>query len=166
MLPAVADRDESAALIIRTDFGDEAAWQAVLAELSKPWQFDSDDVEPYLHVVDDPAWAGATADDVITALSGNEDLSIVYLADRVTMNDHDHALLAVAVLTREECESDEEFEANGGAVRTVPSGIGDIHANLSIANLDFADVVDAAQADPAGIFRSFQRLTEAAAELR
>lgn len=155
MLPTIADRDEYAALIIRTDFGNEEAWQAVLAELLKPWEFDSGDVEPYLHVVDDPAWAGATADDVIAAFSGDEELSVVFLADRVTMDDHDHALLAVAVLTREDCESDEEFEADSGAVRTVPAGIGDIHANLSIANLSFEDVVDAAQTDPAGVFRSF-----------
>lgn len=155
MLPAIADRDESAALVIRTDFGDEEGWRAVLAELSKPWEFADGDIESFLHIVDDPAWAGATADNVITALSGNEELGVVYLADHLTMDGRDHALLAVAVLTREECESDEEFEAYSGAVRTVPAGIGEIHANLSIANLDFADVVAAAQADPAGIFRSF-----------
>ncbi|MER8184929.1 hypothetical protein [Kitasatospora sp. NPDC094015] len=155
MLPAISDRDEYAALIIRTDFGDEEGWQAVLAELSEPWQFPDGDIEPHLHIVDDPAWAGAAPDDVIAALAGDEDLSVVYLADRLTMDGRDHALLAVAVLTREECGSDEEFEAYRGAVRTVPAGIGDIHANLSIANLDFADVVDAARADPAGVFRSF-----------
>ncbi|WP_051711695.1 DUF6924 domain-containing protein [Streptomyces sp. NRRL S-350] len=155
MLPALADRDESAALVIRTDFGDEEAWQAVLAELAKPWDFDDDEVDPYLHVVDDPAWAGATADAVIAALSGDGEPGVVYLADRVTMADHDHALLAVAVLTREECETDEEFEADSGSVRTVPAGIGHIHANLMIANLGFGDVVEAARADPAGVFRSF-----------
>ncbi|MEU9046986.1 MULTISPECIES: DUF6924 domain-containing protein [unclassified Kitasatospora] len=156
MLPAIADRDEFAALVIRTDFGDDEAWQAVLTELSKPWEFDgSDDVDPYLHILDDPAWSGATPDDVVAALSGDRELSIVYLADRVTMKDHEHTLLAVSVPTREEYASDEEFEAHGGAVRTVPAGIGDIHANLSIANLDFADVVEAARIDPAGIFRSF-----------
>ncbi|MFF4903146.1 DUF6924 domain-containing protein [Streptomyces sp. NPDC001068] len=155
MLPAIADRDESAALVIRTDFGDEEAWQAVLAELLKPWDFDDGEVDPYLHIVDDPAWAGAMADEVLASLSGDEELSIVYLADGVTMNDHDYALLAVAVLTREECETDEEFEAYGGSVRTVPVGIGRIHANLSIANLDFADVIEAARASPAGVFRSF-----------
>ncbi|MFC8451614.1 DUF6924 domain-containing protein [Kitasatospora sp. NPDC057223] len=153
MLPPVTGRDEFAALIIRTDFGDETAWQAVRAEISMPWG--DDDYEPTVHIVDDPAWAGATADDVTAAVAADEDLSVVFLADRITMRDHDHALLAVAVLTRDECESDEEFEAYGGSVRTVPAGIHDIHANLSIANLDFADVTDAARTDPAGIFRSF-----------
>ncbi|MDQ1013545.1 hypothetical protein QFZ43_000094 [Streptomyces afghaniensis] len=92
---------------------------------------------------------------MIAALSRDEELRVVYLADRFTMDDHDHTLLTVAVLTKEECESDEEFEAYSGSVRTTPGGIGHIHANLSIANLDFADVLDGAQCDLVGIFRSF-----------
>ncbi|MFJ2832271.1 DUF6924 domain-containing protein [Streptomyces sp. NPDC087263] len=153
MLPSVTDREDFAALVIRTDFGDAAAWRAVCEELSRPWG--DGDYEPAVHIIDDPAWAGATADDVIAAVSADKDLSVVFLADRITMRDNDHALLAVAVLTREECQSDEEFEAYGGSVRAAPVGIHDIHANLSIANLDFADVVDAAQSEPAGVFRSF-----------
>ncbi|MFJ9773938.1 DUF6924 domain-containing protein [Kitasatospora sp. NPDC101157] len=153
MLPAIAGRCESAALIIRTDFTDDTAWRAVCAESSRPWG--DGDCASAVHIVDDPVWAGAAPDDVIAAVSADPDLSVVFLADRITMRDHDHALLAVAVLTREECESDEEFEAYGGSVRTVPAGIHDIHANLSIANLDFADVIDAARTDPAGTFRSF-----------
>lgn len=152
-LPAVTGRDAFAALIVRTDYSDEGAWQSVRAELSEPWG--DGDYEPLVHVVDDPAWAEATADEVVVAVSADEDLSVVFLADRTTMRSAHRALLAVAVLTREECESDEEFEAYGGSVRAVPSGIHDIHANLSIANLDFADVTDAARTDPEGVFRSF-----------
>ncbi|MEU9156155.1 hypothetical protein AB0D59_37820 [Streptomyces sp. NPDC048417] len=153
MLPAVTGRDEFAALVIRTDFSGEPAWRSVCTELSRPWG--DGDYEPVVHVVDDPAWSGATAHDVVAAVSADEDLSVVFLADRTTMRDHDHSLLAVAVLTRDECESDEEFEAYSGSVRAVPAGIHDLHANLSIANLDFADVADAARLDPAGVFRSF-----------
>ncbi|WP_377266994.1 DUF6924 domain-containing protein [Peterkaempfera sp. SMS 1(5)a] len=149
----MSGRDAFAALIIRTDHSDGEAWQAVRAELLLPWGDDDD--EPAVHIVDDPAWAGATAAEVIAAVSGDEDLSVVFLADRATMVAHHRALLAVAVLTREECANDEEFEAYGGAVRTVPAGIHDIHANLAIANLDFADVLGAAQSAPEGVFRSF-----------
>ncbi|MFI8081952.1 DUF6924 domain-containing protein [Kitasatospora sp. NPDC086009] len=124
----------------------------MLAELVKPWEFEgSDDVDPYIHVVDDPAWSEAAPDAVTAALSDDPELSVLYLADRVAMEDPEHPLLVVSVLIREECASD----ADGGTVRTVPAGIGDIHANLSIANLAFADVVEAARCDPSGIFRSF-----------
>ncbi|MER7722112.1 hypothetical protein ABTX99_35240 [Streptomyces flaveolus] len=153
MPPVITGRDDFAALIIRTDFSDATAWRAVREELSKPWG--GGDLEAYVHIVDDPAWAGATNDDVIAAVSADEDLSVVFVADATTMRDHDHTLLAVAVLTRDECLSDEEFEVHGGTVRTTPAGIEDIHANLSIANLDFADVAEAARTDPAGVFRSF-----------
>ncbi|MCX5214689.1 hypothetical protein OG689_36455 [Kitasatospora sp. NBC_00240] len=153
MLPAVTDRNDAAALIIRTDFSDEAAWRAVCTASSQPWG--DGDYEPVVHLVDDPVWAGAAADDVIAAVSADEELSVVFLADHITMRHQEYALLAVAVLTRDACVSDEEFEAYGGSVRVVPAGIHDIHANLLIANLDFADVAEAARIDPAGIFRSF-----------
>ncbi|MFE3165338.1 DUF6924 domain-containing protein [Streptomyces sp. NPDC059224] len=153
MLPAVTRHGEFAALVIRTDFSEETVWQAVREELLSVWG--DGDYEPHVHIVDDPVWTGATPDGVITAVSADEDLSVVFLADRTTMRDHEHPLLAVAVLTRDACESDEEFEAYGGSVRTIPAGIHDIHANLAIANLDFADVAEAARTDPAEIFRSF-----------
>ncbi|MCX4920286.1 hypothetical protein [Streptomyces sp. NBC_00687] len=101
------------------------------------------------------AWSGATTDHVVAAVSTDEDLSVVFLADHVTIRDGEHPLLAVAVLRRDECGSDEEFGAYGGSVRAVPAGVHDLHANLSIANLDFADCAEAARTDPAGIFRSF-----------
>ncbi|MFB7291124.1 DUF6924 domain-containing protein [Actinacidiphila glaucinigra] len=80
------------------------------------------DYEPHVHIVDDPVWGDAAADDVIAAVSADVDLSVVFLADRLTMREHEQALLAVAVLTRDECESDEDFEAYSGSVRTIPAG--------------------------------------------
>ncbi|MFD4508009.1 DUF6924 domain-containing protein [Streptomyces sp. NPDC058457] len=149
----MSGRDAFAALVIRTDYSDDTAWQAVRAELLQPWG--DGDYEPVVHVVDDPTWAEAAADEVISVVSADEELSVVFLADRATMLSRHHAMLAVAVLTREECASDEEFDVYGGAVRTVPAGVHDIHANLAIANLDFADVLEAARSTPEGVFRSF-----------
>ncbi|MFE2714654.1 DUF6924 domain-containing protein [Streptomyces mirabilis] len=60
----------------------------------------------------------------------------------------------MSTLAWEECESDEEFEAEGGEFRTAPAGAHEIHANLMIAHLDFADFADAAEAAPDGVFRS------------
>ncbi len=39
--------------------------------------------------------------------------------------------------------------------RTVPAGVHDVHANLSIANMDFEEYAHQALADPEGVFRSF-----------
>ncbi|MFJ6686273.1 DUF6924 domain-containing protein [Streptomyces werraensis] len=35
--PGIAGRDEYDALVVRTDYSDEAAWQAMVAELAQPW---------------------------------------------------------------------------------------------------------------------------------
>ncbi|MET9877586.1 hypothetical protein ABZZ36_23565 [Actinacidiphila glaucinigra] len=64
-------------------------------------------------------------------------------------------MLALSLLTREQCESDEEFEAYGGAFRVVPYGTHEMNANVMIADLDFGDFADAARGDPQGVFRGF-----------
>ncbi|MER5462392.1 hypothetical protein ABT010_17225 [Streptomyces sp. NPDC002668] len=148
----LAGRDEFAALIIRTDYSDERAWTAVKAALARPWG--DGDFEPYVHLVDDPVWAGTTPAQVLAAASADDELSVVFLADGASMRDELGALLAIAVLTREECGSDEEYEAYGGEFRTVPAGVHEIHANLMIANLDFGDFADAARESADGVFRS------------
>ncbi|MGW1464365.1 DUF6924 domain-containing protein [Streptomyces sp. NPDC002308] len=51
-----AGRDRDAALIIRTDYGDERAWAAVRAELMRDWG--DGEFTPYVHLVDDPEVGG------------------------------------------------------------------------------------------------------------
>ncbi|SCG00718.1 MULTISPECIES: hypothetical protein [unclassified Streptomyces] len=60
--------------------------------------------------MDDPAWAGATVDEVLNAVCADENLAVVLLADRTTMQAESHALPAVTTLTREECADDEDYE--------------------------------------------------------
>ncbi|MEV6534089.1 hypothetical protein AB0M86_31555 [Streptomyces sp. NPDC051639] len=148
----LAGRDRDAALIIRTDYSDEQAWAAVKAELMRPWG--DGDFEPYVHIADDPQWAGCTSAQILSAVSVDEELSVVFLADRHSMGDGLITLLAVAVLAREEC-SDEDFEADGGEFRTVPAGVHEMHANLMIANLSFGDFKEAAVEDSQGTFQGF-----------
>lgn len=150
---SLAERDTDAALIIRADYGDEQAWGALKAVLLKPWG--DEEFEQYVHIVDDPRWAGTTSAEVLSAVSGEKGTGVVFLADSRSMRGELGALLAIAVLTREECASDEEFEAYGGEFRTVPAGVREIHANLMIANLDFGDFADSARDDAEGVFRGF-----------
>ncbi|MFF9049046.1 DUF6924 domain-containing protein [Streptomyces parvulus] len=150
-----AGRDKDAALVIRTDYGDEQAWSAVKAALMKTWG-EEDDFEPYVHVVDDPAWTGTTPAQVLSEASAHEERRrVAYLADCTSMQKAPVTLLALSLLTRQECESDEEFEAYGGSFRVVPYGMHEMNANLMIANLDFGDFADAAADDPEGVFRGF-----------
>ncbi|WP_326769026.1 hypothetical protein OG978_34830 [Streptomyces sp. NBC_01591] len=157
-LPEILGRDEFDALIIRTDYGDEAAWQAVVADLAQPWG-DDGEFEPSVHLVDNPAWADLTSDEVLNEARRDENLSVVFLADRVTMQSAHRALLALDITEEEELDPVYYQELIDSRLprefRTVPAGVHDVHANLSIANVDFAEFAEAAFADPDRIYRSF-----------
>ncbi|MEV7304154.1 DUF6924 domain-containing protein [Streptomyces clavifer] len=159
MLPEVVGRDEFAALIIRTDYNDETAWQTVTADLRQPWG-DDGEFEADVHLVEDPVWADATSDEVLAAVSRDENLSVVFIADRVTMQSAHRALLALDVGVEVEDLDPEYYQElisspSRREFRTVPVGVHCVHANLSLANMDFEEYAETAIADPEGVFRSF-----------
>ena len=155
-LPAVTGRDEFDVLVVRTDYDDDQAWRDVTAALLEPWG--DRQYEAHVHFIDDPVWAGATVDEALNAVRADENLAVVFLADRTTMQAESHALLAVTTLTREECVDDEDYEQLtefGREFRTVPAGVHDVHANLSIGNLGFEEYAAWAHDDPEGTYRPF-----------
>ncbi len=152
-LPDATARDEYDAVIVRTDYTDHSAWQEVVRLLTaKESEWTSD-----VHLVEDPAWAGVGVDEVVAAASGKE-LSVVFLADSITMRADHHAVLAVTTKTREDCESDEEWEYEigyGREFRTVPAAVHEIHGNRELGNMDFQDFSGCAHLDPDRVFRGF-----------
>lgn len=131
--------DDLTSLVLRTDFDDEGAWDAVRAAL------DAADVYPHATYVSEVRLAGVgiqtLVDDEAGADEGDQN-TYVFLADAVTMRDPDHSLLAVDL-------SDEP----GRTFRVPARWFPDVSANLSIANMDFAEFADAA--DGTGTFRGF-----------
>ncbi|MEU0628936.1 hypothetical protein [Streptomyces sp. NPDC005989] len=153
-LPVVSRRDEFDALVVRTDYDDDRAWRDLAATLMEPWG--DRQYEAHIHFINDPVWAGANADEVLTAVSADEDLSVVFLADRVSMRAEHHPLLAVTLLTMEECADEEDYgqlTEFGREFRTIPAGVHEVHANLSIGNLGFEEFAAWAHDDPEGIYR-------------
>ncbi|WP_406308409.1 DUF6924 domain-containing protein [Streptomyces griseoaurantiacus] len=77
-------------LLVRTDFGDDAAWAALVEPVRRPPHSDViDDFGPYLRFVDDPAFAGATPEQVMAQLrfGDGEDVSdVLLIADAVTLS--------------------------------------------------------------------------------
>ncbi|WP_326686390.1 MULTISPECIES: DUF6924 domain-containing protein [unclassified Streptomyces] len=156
----LGDRGDFDAVVVRTDYDDEQAWQAVKAALAEPSGESHEAPTPCL--VDDPAWAGAGVEEVLAAIAADarlhDELSVVFLADRTTMRAGHHPLLAVPAFTREDLNDDEAYEEMvefGCEFRTVSTGVHEIHTNLALANMDFQDFAAAAQADPSGVFRSW-----------
>ncbi len=147
---AMAGRGECDSLIVRTDYSDDESWKAVRAALLAPQG--SDGYEPSVHFVDDPAWAGAGVADVLAAVADDEYLSVVFVADRMTMDSDRHALLAVDTEDAAEIQGDREGPFS--AFRVEPAGVFEIDADLRVANLEFADYAKTARDDSDGIYRS------------
>ncbi|MEU6171845.1 hypothetical protein ABZ832_07940 [Streptantibioticus parmotrematis] len=138
-----------AGLVVRTDYSSDVVWRTVAALLDGQ----QDDDGWVYHVVDDPAWAGASVDEVLTAAPKSD--GVVYIADSATMRDP-YPLLAVNTTAREDCEDDEEYDYQmqyGREFRVLPSGLVDVSANLAIANMDFPEFAAMAQADPHSCYR-------------
>ena len=125
----LSDRDGYDALVIRTDYSDDATWQLVAATLGQPWDVGD---ESSTHVVDDPVWAGADVEEVLTALP-EESPEAVFVADATTMRD-EHTLLAVSTTIPD----DEDYEAEQGVTRQfrlLPAAVAEMHTNLALANM-------------------------------
>ena len=127
------------AFVLRTDFSDQGAWDAIIAEMAKP----VDGFYPYVNLVDDPAYDGLTKTQILE-LFRNEKHYFVIVADRKAMEDPEHPLLVVHLAD----DAGQEF-------RTLPRGVQSIENNLSLRNMDFEEFADAAGED--GVFRGFPR---------
>ncbi|MFE5510467.1 DUF6924 domain-containing protein [Streptomyces sp. NPDC056529] len=131
--------DDLTSLVLRTDFGDEGAWDSVRIAL------DAADEYPHATYVSELRFADAGVQALMAEeAAADEDEQIVhmFLADATTMKDPGHPLLAVDL-------SDEP----GRTFRVPARWFPDISANLSISNMDFAEFADAA--DESGTFRGF-----------
>lgn len=132
--------DDLTSLVLRTDFGDEGAWQAVRAAL------DAAGEHSHATCVSDRRFAGVGVQVLLDEEGAAEDddqVLYLFVADTTTMEDPIHPLLAVDL-------SDEPGRTFRVPVRWFP----DVSANLSISNMDFAEFAEAA--DASGTFRGFE----------
>jgi hypothetical protein len=131
--------DDLTSLVLRIDFSDDTAWDMVQTAI------DSSDVPGNATYVSDSAFAGVTVQaliDIDAAASDEEKVTYLFLADATTMTDDEQPLLAVDLYTEP-----------GRTFRLPPRWFADVSANLSIANMDFAEFADAT--DGSGTFRGF-----------
>ncbi|MFE3204940.1 DUF6924 domain-containing protein [Embleya sp. NPDC059237] len=151
VLPPIEEHGEFTAVVIRTDYTDDAAWAATVAELSQRPDVDAD-----LLFVEDPGWADAEPDDIVATARRSEDTFVLFVADRHTMRSADHRLLALDTLPEDEYEDPDPVDGPPlREFRTVPAGVHDVQANLAIANLSFWDYAEHARSEPDGVYHSF-----------
>lgn len=141
-LPSLPRTDDT--LLIRTDFSDHAAWQALHTAVTTP---NEDGFLAAVHTVDDPAYSGLTTEQLVSLVPARG--SLVIVADKTALTEPGMPLLAVLPYD----EDDEESEQDYGELRVVAGELWSIENNMSIGNMDWEEFVDAANGD--GVFRGF-----------
>ncbi|MFE3325584.1 DUF6924 domain-containing protein [Streptomyces sp. NPDC059176] len=137
-MPLPAPKDLTST-VLRTDFSNDADWAAVQAAI------DAADGSPHATYVSDPRFTDMSIQALIDEEAATEEddkLTYVFLADATTMSDPSSLLLAVDL-----------YDEPGRTFRVPALWYPEISANLSIANMDFADFADAA--DGSGTFRGW-----------
>jgi len=125
-------------LLIRTDYSDDDAWEAICAASvnTTPEGF-----EAHLLFISDPELADLTVDQVM-AVPGARHYRALFIVDHVSISDPETPILAVD-LNREP----------GRTLRVIPAKMQSIENNLEADNMEFSQFVEAA--DPDGVFRGF-----------
>lgn len=130
----------SGALLVRTSFDDEEAWQALLTELDAANEADEIDVEnPPLNaqVVDDRAFEGMQPGQVPALVPPKKQTTLVALADTRTFTGPELPLTVVDL-----CDTP-------GQPAVLPFRlVGSMACNLELANMDFRDFVARAGTRP------------------
>jgi hypothetical protein len=132
-IPAAGDTP-----LIRTDFSDDHAWQALVRAAAAPHV---DGFRAYFTIVQDRGFEGATPAQ-LAALAEGARFGCLIVADAVAISHHEHPLLCLAL------------GAAPRSFRVVPAELWGVENNLSLANMDFEEFAEAVDED--GIFRGFR----------
>jgi hypothetical protein len=132
--------DTKATLLLRTDFSDESAWDALCAAVQAP--------EPEhgfgasVTPLSDRAYEGATVEDMLSVGSVSY-RSFLLLADRMALTAPEQPVLVVDLV-----------DEPGRTFRVIPPQAWSVENNLSLGNMDFEEFSDAVDED--GVFRGFR----------
>lgn len=126
------------AIVVRTDFSDDAAWESIKSAITAP----VGEFMAYVDFVDDPEYENLSVEKLPSLIAPDGCRAFVFLVDRVTLSHPERPILVIDL-------ADEP----GGTFRVIPSAMWSVENNLSLANLDFVDFAESV--DDAGIFRGF-----------
>ena len=124
------------ALVLRTDFSDDAAWEAICAAILQPvGQF-----RAYVNFISDPDYDGLTIQQLLAWNPQDSDHTFIFIVDHITLSHPEHPILVIDLV-----------DDPGRTFRVIPSEMWAVENNLSLANLDFSDFANST--DPDGVFR-------------
>ncbi len=126
-------------LVVRTDFSDDMAWQALCDAIQEP--VGDFGFRAHVDFLGDPEYDGL-APDQLRSLMPRPSRSFFFVVDRTALTHPDHPILVVDL-----------DDQPGQSFRVIPSSMWSVENNLSIANMDFDDYAESVDRD--GIFRGF-----------
>jgi hypothetical protein len=132
--------------LLRTDFTDDAAWQALLDEIG----------DDRVTAVADPAHQGLSVPELVALVPGGSVYPVLVVADDRTFSSVGRSLLLVDV-----------GEEPGRTFRVaVPDALRSVVGNLQISNASFDDYLDSGSFDDSGVYRLSDRHHQALAALQ
>jgi hypothetical protein len=126
--------------VVRTDFSDQVAWEALCETIRAP--FGDDSVTADVAFVDDPAFQDLTSEQIL-ALATDEDAEVdvyLFVVDKVTFSSPEWPVLVIDLV-----------DEPGSSFRVVASSLYMVENNLSLGNSDFCDFAEGVDED--GVFR-------------
>jgi len=131
------------ALVLRTDFSNQTAWESICAAIRKPVGFFR--FHANVDFMDDEEYSGITREQLLELVPRDYNHTFVIVVDRTAVSHPDHPLLIVDLFD----------EGAGNEFRAIPSQVQGIENNLSNANMDFEEFSESVDED--GVFRGFPR---------
>jgi hypothetical protein len=126
--------------VIRTDFTDEATWRKLQRDIAATniMGFSAN-----VRFIDERKYSGLTGQELLQRIPGLSEYGCIFVADTTTMSTTEHHLLVL-----------DPSNPEGKTFRVIPSEVWGVENNLSLANMDYSEFADSADAD--GIFRGFK----------
>lgn len=130
--------DTEHALVIRTDFSDDAAWNLICREIQAP-------VGPfraYVSFLSDRTFEEVTAEQLTAVARSGPYRTFLFVVDTETLKKPEHPILVLDLV-----------DEPGRTFRVVPAEMWSVENNLSICNMDFAEFAESADEDH--VYRGF-----------
>ncbi len=131
----------SNAPLIRTDFTNNVVWQKIVDATAVASR---EGFLPSLSIVNDRNFSGTSAEHLAALVSKASEYAVLFVVDQMTIAHYDHPILCIKLPDPGPRKS----------IRVTPAELWCVENNLSLANMDFQDFANAADAD--GIFRGFR----------
>jgi hypothetical protein len=126
-------------LVLRTDFSDEAGWEAICTAVEEP----VGEFQAQVDFISDPAYKDLTVVELVELIPPSYNHLIIFVVDHVSISSPENPIIVMDLSQKR----DRTF-------RVIPLEMWGVENNLSIGNMSYYEF--AASVDSDGIFRGFR----------